>query len=285
MSTLLQLEGVTRQFGGLKAVSGVDLSVAPGEVIGLIGPNGAGKTTLVNVITGVHRATAGTVRFDGEDVTALKPFQAARRGIARTFQIVQPFPEMTVAENVAAAAMFAGAASYGANANAEALEHLRFVGLADMADKRASSLTLAMRKRLELAKGLAMRPKLLLLDEVNAGLNATEVDHALSLIRGIAARGVTILIIEHLMKVVLSLCTRIVVLHHGELIASGTPQEIVMRLNHELVRIFNLPDIKAKLLAQGGELATGSPAEFTEFIRNDVAKWNRVIRAANIEQE
>ena len=227
MTSLLQLEGVTRQFGGLKAVSGVDLSVAPGEVIGLIGPNGAGKTTLVNVITGVHRASAGTVRFDGEDVTALKPFQAARRGIARTFQIVQPFPEMTVAENVAAAAMFAGSARYGAEANAAALEHLRFVGLADMAGKRAASLTLAMRKRLELAKGLAMRPKLLLLDEVNAGLNATEVDHALSLIRGIAARGVTILIIEHLMKVVLSLCTRIVVLHHGELIASGTPQEIV----------------------------------------------------------
>ena len=227
MTSLLQLEGVTRQFGGLKAVSGVDLSVAPGEVIGLIGPNGAGKTTLVNVITGVHRASAGTVRFDGEDVTALKPFQAARRGIARTFQIVQPFPEMTVAENVAAAAMFAGSARYGAEANAAALEHLRFVGLADMAGKRAASLTLAMRKRLELAKGLAMRPKLLLLDEVNAGLNATEIDHALSLIRGIAARGVTILIIEHLMKVVLSLCTRIVVLHHGELIASGTPQEIV----------------------------------------------------------
>ena len=227
MTTLLQLEGVTRQFGGLKAVSGVDLSVAPGEVIGLIGPNGAGKTTLVNVITGVHRATSGTVRFDGEDVTALKPFQAARRGIARTFQVVQPFPEMTVAENVAAAAMFAGAVAYGAQANAEALEHLRFVGLADLAGKRASSLTLAMRKRLELAKGLAMRPKLLLLDEVNAGLNATEVEHALSLIRGIAARGVTILIIEHLMKVVLSLCTRIVVLHHGELIASGTPQSIV----------------------------------------------------------
>jgi branched-chain amino acid transport system ATP-binding protein len=227
MTTLLQLEGVTRRFGGLKAVSGVDLSVTPGEVIGLIGPNGAGKTTLVNVITGVHRATSGTVRFDGEDVTALKPFQAARRGIARTFQVVQPFPEMTVAENVAAAAMFAGAVAYGAQANAEALEHLRFVGLADLAGKRASSLTLAMRKRLELAKGLAMRPKLLLLDEVNAGLNATEVEHALSLIRGIAARGVTILIIEHLMKVVLSLCTRIVVLHHGELIASGAPQEIV----------------------------------------------------------
>ena len=227
MSALLRLEGVTRRFGGLTAVSGVDLSVGRGEVVGLIGPNGAGKTTLVNVITGVHRASSGTVKFDGEDVTGLKPFQAARRGIARTFQIVQPFPEMTVAENVAAAAMFAGAVRYGSEANAEAMKHLRFVGLADMADRRAASLTLAMRKRLELAKGLAMRPKLLLLDEVNAGLNATEVDHALSLIRGIAARGVTILIIEHLMKVVLSLCTRIVVLHHGELIASDTPQAIV----------------------------------------------------------
>ena len=227
MSTLLELKGVTRRFGGLTAVSNVDLSVERGEVIGLIGPNGAGKTTLVNVITGVHRASAGSIRFDGKDVTRLKPFQAARSGIARTFQIVQPFPEMTVAENVAAAAMFAGAARYGQEARAEALGHLDFVGLSSMADKRAASLTLAMRKRLELAKGLAMRPKLLLLDEVNAGLNATEVDHALSLIRGIAARGVTILIIEHLMKVVLSLCTRIVVLHHGELIASGTPQSIV----------------------------------------------------------
>ena len=227
MSSLLELTGVTRRFGGLTAVSGVNLSVERGEVIGLIGPNGAGKTTLVNIVTGVHRASEGTVRFDGEDVTAVQPYQAARRGIARTFQIVQPFPEMTVAENVAAAAMFAGALRYGREAETEAMEHLRFVGLADMAGKRAASLTLAMRKRLELAKGLAMRPKLLLLDEVNAGLNATEVEHALSLIRGIAARGVTILIIEHLMRVVLSLCTRIVVLHHGELIASGTPQSIV----------------------------------------------------------
>ena len=153
--------------------------------------------------------------------------QGGGTGGGRACQIVEPFPEMTVAENVAAAAMFAGAVRYGREAEAEALEHLRFVGLAEMADKRAASLTLAMRKRLELAKGLAMHPKLLLLDEVNAGLNATEVDHALALIRGIAARGVTILIIEHLMKVVLSLCTRIVVLHHGELIASGAPETIV----------------------------------------------------------
>jgi len=130
-------------------------------------------------------------------------------------------------ENVAAAAMFAGAARYGSEANTQAREHLRFVGLAEIADKRAASLTLAMRKRLELAKGLAMRPKLLLLDEVNAGLNATEVDHALQLIRAIAAQGITILIIEHLMKVVLTLCTRIVVLHHSELIATGDPKSIV----------------------------------------------------------
>ena len=227
MTTLLQLSGVSRHFGGLKAVSSLDLSVDRGEVIGLIGPNGAGKTTLINLITGVHPATAGTVRFAGEDVTRQQPWQAARRGIARTFQIVQPFPEMTVLENVTAAALFAGGLAYGERAEAAALEHLQFVGLADVAGKRASTLTLAMRKRLELAKGLAMNPKLLLLDEVNAGLHSTEIDHALALIRAIAARGVTILIIEHLMKVVLSLCSRIVVLHHGELIASGDPQSIV----------------------------------------------------------
>ena len=226
MSTLLELKGVSRRFGGLTAVSGVDLSVARGEVIGLIGPNGAGKTTLVNVITGVHRASEGTIRFDGEEATSLKPYQAARHGIARTFQIVQPFPEMTVAENVAAAAMFAGAVRYGREAEAEALEHLRFVGLAEMADKRAASLTLAMRKRLELAKGLAMHPKLLLLDEVNAGLNATEVDHALALIRGIAARGVTILIIEHNMRVIMSISERLLCMCYGEKISEGTPQEV-----------------------------------------------------------
>ncbi len=227
MSALLELSGVTRRFGGLRAVSDVTLEVAKGEVVGLIGPNGAGKTTLVNVVTGVHPATAGSVRFAGEDITRLKPYQAARRGIARTFQIVQPFPGMTVLENVAAAAMFAGGVAYGERARDEALQHLRFVGLAEAASKSAASLTLAMRKRLEFAKGLAMQPKLLLLDEVNAGLNASEVEQALELIRAIAARGVTVLIIEHLMKVVLSLCSRIAVLHHGELIAEGAPQAII----------------------------------------------------------
>jgi branched-chain amino acid transport system ATP-binding protein len=227
LSALLELSGVSRRFGGLRALSDIDLAVERGEVVGLIGPNGAGKTTLVNVVSGVHRASAGRVRFDGEDVTRLRPFQAARRGIARTFQIVQPFPAMTVLENVTAAALFAGGEGSIAEARSQAREHLEFVGLAAVADQPAAQLTLAMRKRLELAKSLAMRPKLLLLDEVNAGLNSVEMDAALGLIRGIAARGVTIVIIEHLMKVVLSLCSRIVVLHHGELIAAGAPAEIV----------------------------------------------------------
>jgi branched-chain amino acid transport system ATP-binding protein len=227
MSALLELEGVSRRFGGLRAIHNVSLSVAPGEMLGVIGPNGAGKTTLVNVVTGVHAASAGRIRFCGRDISRARPWQAARLGIARTFQVVQPFPEMTVMENVAAAAMFAGAARYGSEANRQALEQLRLVGLEPLAGRPAASLTLAMRKRLELAKSLAMRPKLLLLDEVNAGLNATEVNHALELIRAISARGITVLIIEHLMKVVLSLCNRIVVLHHGELIATGEPDQIV----------------------------------------------------------
>jgi branched-chain amino acid transport system ATP-binding protein len=227
VSALLELSGVSRRFGGLRALSQVDLTVEQGEVVGLIGPNGAGKTTLVNVVTGVHRASAGRVRFDGEDVTRLRPFQAARRGIARTFQIVQPFPAMTVLENVAAAALFAGGGGSMGEARAQAREHLELVGLGAFAARPAAALTLAARKRLELAKSLAMRPKLLLLDEVNAGLNAVEMDAALALIRQIAARGVTILLIEHLMKVVLSLCSRIVVLHHGELIAAGAPAAIV----------------------------------------------------------
>lgn len=227
MSTLLELRSVSRRFGGLAAVSDVSLAIRAGEIIGLIGPNGAGKTTLVNVITGVHPASSGQVLFDGRDITRLAPWQAARAGVGRTFQIVQPFPELSVVENVAAAALFAGGAASIREARATAHEHLEFVGLGDLAERSASALTLAMRKRLELAKGLAMRPKLLLLDEVNAGLNSSEINQALELIQAIAQRGVTILIIEHLMKVVTSLCSRVVVLHHGELIAEGIPGEVM----------------------------------------------------------
>ena len=224
---LIELEGVERRFGGLKAVDGVSFKMAPGEIVGLIGPNGAGKTTLINTITGVHPATAGAIRFEGRDITRMKPYAIARLGIARTFQIVQPFPEMTVLENVAAGALFAGRAPTMAAAEVAALEQLAFTGLGPLAAKRAATLTLAQRKRLELAKSLAMRPRLLMLDEVNAGLNPSEIDDALDIIRRISASGVTILVVEHLMKVVLSISQRIVVLHHGQLIAEGEPRAVL----------------------------------------------------------
>jgi branched-chain amino acid transport system ATP-binding protein len=227
MTVLLKLSGVTRRFGGLAALNDVSFEVREGEVLGLIGPNGAGKTTLVNVVTAVHPASLGSVLFMGADITREKPFRIARRGLARTFQIVQPFPKMTVLENVAAGALFAGHAEGMREALAEAREHIAFAGLDDVRDKPAATLTLAKRKRLELAKGLAMRPRLLMLDEVNAGLNLAEIEDAMALIRRITAQGVTVIIIEHIMKVVLSVSSRIVVLHHGELIADGPPQSVV----------------------------------------------------------
>jgi branched-chain amino acid transport system ATP-binding protein len=227
MTALLTLDNVSRRFGGLNAVDGVSFSVEKGEIVGLIGPNGAGKTTLINLVTGVHPATAGRVRFEGNDITRARPYQIARHGLARTFQIVQPFPRMTVIDNVAAGALFCGHAGSVREAQDIAREHLAFTGLADMADRPAASLTLARRKRLELAKSLAMRPRLLMLDEVNAGLNQTEVDDALAIIRKIAEQGVTIIVIEHLMKVVLSISHRLVVLHHGQLIAQGAPRDVV----------------------------------------------------------
>ncbi|MBA1146170.1 ABC transporter ATP-binding protein [Ectothiorhodospiraceae bacterium WFHF3C12] len=226
MSDLLTLEGVSRRFGGLLAVDNVDLSVGRGEIVGLIGPNGAGKTTLVNVITGVYRPSAGTITYDGRRIDGMKTFRISRMGVARTFQTVQPFPAMTARENVMAPATFAGKSQGIAEARERAEEALEFVGLGDARDALASELTLAGRKRLELAKSLAMEPKVLLLDEVNAGLNSTEIDEALDLIRKVADSGVTIIIIEHLMKVVMSLCSRIVVLHHGGKIAEGTPDEV-----------------------------------------------------------
>ena len=226
-TTILVADRVSQRFGGIQAVNDVSFALKEGEIVALIGPNGAGKTTLVNMMTGVRRPTEGHVRFQGEDVTAQRPFEAARRGIARTFQIVQPFPRMSVLENVAAGALFGGALPSVADALAAAREQLEFMELAPFADRPASALTLAGRKRLELAKSMAMQPKLLLLDEVNAGLNSGEIDGALTLIRKIAARGVTILIIEHLMKVVLSLAARVLVLHHGQLIAEGDAAEIV----------------------------------------------------------
>jgi branched-chain amino acid transport system ATP-binding protein len=225
--TILQIDGLSKSFGGVQAVRNVSFSLAEGEIVGLIGPNGAGKTTLINLITGVFPMSAGRIVFQGRDVTGQRPYQAARRGLARTFQIVQPFAAMTVLENVVAGALFAGAAPSRTEARRQAMEHLEFAGLAAQAERPAASLTLPSRKRLELAKSLAMKPKVLLLDEVNAGLNTAEIDQALDTIRRISARGVTIVIVEHLMKVVLSLSQRIIVLHHGELISAGKSDEVV----------------------------------------------------------
>ena len=252
MSELMQLEAVSRRFGGLHALDKVTLGIGRGEILGLIGPNGAGKTTLVNVVTGVHRATGGRVLFEGKDITSYRPYQAARAGIARTFQVVQPFPELSVLENVTAAALFSGANGGLRNARGVAAEQLEFVGLAAAANQPAATLTLAMRKRLELAKALAMKPRLLFLDEVNAGLNSAEVEQAMGLIRQIAATGVTIVLIEHLMKVVLSICSRIVVLHNGALIADGSPASIVS--NQHVIEAY-----LGKKYAQMAAQASGNP--------------------------
>ena len=224
---LMRITHVTKRFGGLTALRDVSFDLAAGEIVGLIGPNGAGKTTLVNVITGTQRADEGEITFEGARVERLPAYTIARKGIGRTFQIVQPFPKMSVLENVAAGALFAGGCRHVAEARERAAECLDFTGLSAVAAVPAAQLTLPDRKRLELAKGLATNPRLLLLDEVNAGLNATEIDNALALIRGIASRGITILLIEHLMKVVTQACSRVVVLHHGALIANGPPADVI----------------------------------------------------------
>ena len=227
MAEILRLDRVSRRFSGLQALREVTLGINKGEVLGLIGPNGAGKTTLVNTVCGVTPANSGTITFDGRDITRIKTFQAARLGLSRTFQIVQPFAEFSALDNVAAAALFSQPGESLKFAREEARAHLSFVGLEAQANQPAATLTLAMRKRLELAKALAMRPKLLFLDEVNAGLNSAEVERATKLIHQLAADGITIVMIEHLMKVVLNVCTRIVVLHNGQLIADGEPRDVI----------------------------------------------------------
>jgi len=227
VSEILRLQSVSRHFSGLKALSDVSLGINKGEVLGLIGPNGAGKTTLVNVVTGVTPASSGTVTFAGQDITRVKTYQSARLGLSRTFQIVQPFAEISALDNVAAAALFSQPNESLKSARESAREQLAFVGLEAQSDQPAATLTLAMRKRLELAKALAMKPKLLFLDEVNAGLNSAEVERATKLIHELAASGITIVMIEHLMKVVLNVCTRIVVLHNGRLIADGLPRDVI----------------------------------------------------------
>ena len=223
---VLDLRGITVRFGGLTAVAGVDLEVRAGETVGLIGPNGAGKTTLFNVITGTLRPTAGTVHLLGQRVDGLRPSAVARRGLRRTYQIVRPFANLSVLDNVLIGSMFASSA--GARAGRErAGEMLSMVGLADKMDLLARDLNLAEKKKLDLARALAADPTVLLLDEALAGLNPTEIDRSLDLLERIhVARGGTIVMVEHVMRAIMRISRRVVVLHHGEKIADGPPQTV-----------------------------------------------------------
>jgi branched-chain amino acid transport system ATP-binding protein len=224
VSTGLEVHGLSKRFGGLQAVNRFDLTVAPGEIVGLIGPNGAGKTTVFHLIAGFHAPSDGAIRFDDASLVGLKPHAICRLGLARTFQLVQPFAGLTTLENVMVGA-FNRARDVGA-ARRQAAEIVDFVGLGPRRDVPARNLTLADRKRLEVARGLATGPRLLLLDEVMAGLNATEIEAIIGLIRRIHERGVSLLIIEHVMRAILALSHRLVVLHHGEKIADGAPAAV-----------------------------------------------------------
>ncbi len=226
---ILEVEGVTKRFGGLVALDNVSFNVYEGEILGLIGPNGAGKTTLFNVITGVYKPEAGRVVFKGTDITGWPPHKIARLGIARTHQIVKPFGDLTVLENTMVGALFGR--HYGRIGEDEARriaeEVLEFVGLGDKKDMPARVLNVQEKKRLELARALAEDPELLLLDEVLAGLTPTEVERMLALLRRVREeKGVTIIMIEHVMHAVMNLADRIVVLHFGRKLAEGTPEEV-----------------------------------------------------------
>lgn len=223
--SLLSVEGVSKSFGGLRAVSGVSFALAEGEMMGLIGPNGAGKTTLFHVISGFLRPDEGRVRYADQDLTGLRPHDICARGMVRTFQVTRPFSRLSVTENVLVGALERVAHRREALAVAE--EVLALTGLTEKGSQLGHSLTMPDRKRLELARALATRPRVLLLDEVMAGLNPTETARLIELIRSIHRRGITILLIEHVMKAVMALSQRILVLNYGELIAQGSPETIV----------------------------------------------------------
>lgn len=222
---LLEIEGVSKSFRGLRAVAEVSFSVREGGIFALIGPNGAGKTTLFNLIAGVYPADGGRIRLAGRDITGLRPDQICAAGVGRTFQLVRPFPEMTVLENVTVGALH-GTRDVAA-ARSEAAGYVELVSLTAKTRQPAAGLTLPERKRLEVARALATRPRLLLLDEVMAGLRPTETDEMVAVFRDLNRdTGITILLIEHVMRAVMALSERIAVLHHGEKISEGTPAEV-----------------------------------------------------------
>ncbi len=224
MTALLEVRGVSRFFGGLAALSEVSFAVEKGEILGLIGPNGAGKTTMFNVVNGFYAPSRGEVHFKGQRISGLKPYQICQRGLARTFQVVKPLQRMSTLDNVVASAFLRSKSKGEALAKSE--EILKFTGLWEERNMLSKGLPLGSRKRLEIARALATEPELLLLDEACAGLNPSELDTSIGIIRKIKERGITIMIIEHHMKVIMAISDRIVVLTYGEKLAEGTPAQI-----------------------------------------------------------
>jgi branched-chain amino acid transport system ATP-binding protein len=224
---LLQVSGLTKHFGGLAAVQNVSFEIERGEIVSLIGPNGAGKTTIFNLLSGIHSPDRGEIRLDGENLVGRKPFEICQRGIGRTFQIMQPFPHMTVGENVVTSGLFGRVPKVPMRkVEEEALDLCQWVGLGDRMKTYPRNLTVADQKKIEIARALAIQPKLLLLDEVVSGLTPTETAEAIKLVRQLRVKGITIFLIEHVMKVVMGISDRVIVLHHGEKIAEGTSDQV-----------------------------------------------------------
>jgi branched-chain amino acid transport system ATP-binding protein len=234
---ILEGKRVTKYFGGLSAVHNVDFTIDQGEIVGLIGPNGAGKTTLFNLISGALPVTAGEIKYKDKKITSLKPNKICKKGIARTFQLIKLFSNMTVFENIFSASLFGIAKHISeSDATTESLDLLEFVGLSAARATPAKELTLVNQKRLEVARALATKPELLLLDELMAGLNPTEVAQSMELVKMIQDIGITIFMIEHVMKAIMTVCNRIMVLDHGVKIAEGTPDEITT--NKKVVEVY-----------------------------------------------
>jgi len=242
--SIIEVNGITKYFGGLRALHSIAFILEKGEILGLIGPNGAGKTTLFNIIAGTFPPSSGSIRFNGEEITFQEPRRICHKGISRTYQLVRTFSNLTVYENVLVGLCFGKPRNQGGFTEGEAYELLQLTGLLQKANVPARSLTLVGRKQLEVARALATRPKVLLLDEAISGLNPTETETMMALIRNIQSRGITVFMIEHIMKAVMGLSDRILVLNFGELIAQGTPEQVSK----------NKDVIEAYLGAEGGQV-------------------------------
>jgi len=224
---LLEVENISKTFGGLMAVNRVSFVLNQGEIVGLIGPNGSGKTTLFNLITGIFKPDTGRIRFNDEDITGISPYRICKSGIARTFQLVKPFNRLSPLENVMVGRVYGSHPAFNiGQARVESEKILAFTGLAEKRARMAGTLGLVDRKRLEVARALATKPKLLLLDEMMAGLNPTETDDAIRLVKEIRDSGIALIVVEHVMKVIMGISDRVIVLNVGEKIADGRPQEV-----------------------------------------------------------